>query len=75
MKPQKEKRISDYDTTGELGFNEMIGAIFYMFLGRLTKDYKYYHQLKFQKKNIITGYFLKLFIVFGSIILFYFLLF
>ncbi|WP_420551354.1 hypothetical protein [Tenacibaculum aiptasiae] len=75
MKPQKEKRISDYDTTGELGFNEMIGAIFYMLLGGLTKDYKYYHQLKFQKKNIITGYFLKLFIVFGSIILFYFLLF
>ena len=73
MKQKKEKRISNYDTTGELGFDEMFGAIFYMLLGRLKREYEYYHQIEFQRKNIITGYLLKLFFVFGSIALFYFL--
>ncbi|CAL2078841.1 conserved protein of unknown function [Tenacibaculum sp. 190524A02b] len=74
MKPEKKKRISDYDTTGELGFIEMLGAIFYMLLGGLKKSYEHYHQMKFQKKNIITGYFLKLFIIFGSLTLIFYLM-
>lgn len=74
MKQQKEKRIPNYDTTGELGFDEMFGAVFHMLLGRLKRKYEYYHQVKFQSKNIITGYLLKLFFIFGSITLLYFLL-
>ncbi|WP_237274920.1 hypothetical protein [Tenacibaculum ovolyticum] len=73
MKQKKEKRISNYDTTGELGFDEMLGAIFYMLLGALKRKYEYYHQIEFQRKNIITGYLLKVFFVFGSIALLYFL--
>ena len=74
MRPEKEKRISDYDTSGDLGVTEMFGAIFYMLLGGLKKKHEHYYQVKFQRKNIITGYFLTLFIVFGLIALFFFLL-
>ena len=74
MKPKKEKRLSDYDNSGNLGVTEMFGAIFYMLLGGVEKKYDYYYQVKFQRKNIITGYFFTLFIVFGLIALFYYLL-
>ncbi|WP_299103939.1 hypothetical protein [uncultured Tenacibaculum sp.] len=74
MKPKKEKRISDYDTTGQLGFNEMLGAIFYQVLDRCKKEYNHYHQLKFQRKNIITGYFLNIILTFGFVILVFYLL-
>lgn len=71
---KKEKRISSYDTTGEIGFKEMLGAIFFMALGGFKKKYEHYYQIKYQRKNIIVGYFLSLIIVFGAIALtFYFL--
>lgn len=73
MKLEK-KRLSDYDNSGNLGVTEMFGAIFYMLLGGLKKKYEHYYQVKFQRKNIITGYCITLFVVFGSIVLFYFLL-
>lgn len=67
MKRKKEKRISDYDTTGQLGFNEMLGAIFYQALDGYKKEYNHYHQLKFQRKNLITGYFLSIILTFGFV--------
>lgn len=67
---KKRKRIADYDTTGELGVTEMFGAIFFMIVGGMKKDYKYYHQVKFQKRNIWTGYILKIILLFIGIFLF-----
>jgi Kef-type K+ transport system membrane component KefB len=57
-KDKKEKRLSDYDNTGQLGVTEMFGAIFFMLIGGLKKDYNYYYQVKYQKRNIRIGYIL-----------------
>jgi len=51
-----EKRLSDYDNSGQLGVTEMIGAIIFMLFGGLKKPYKHYHRVKYQKRNIIVGY-------------------
>ncbi len=56
MADNKEKRIADYDSSGNLGVTEMFGAIIFMLISGLKKDYNYYHQVKFQKRNIWTGY-------------------
>ena len=53
---KKQKRIADYDTTGNLGVTEMFGAIIFMLIGGLKNNYEHYHQEKFQKRNIWTGY-------------------
>ena len=66
---KKQKRLSDYDNSGQLGVTEMFGAIIFMLIGGLKKDYKYYHQVKYQKRNIRVGYlfgiiiFLSIFII------------
>lgn len=73
MKPKKEIRISDYDSSGNLGVTEMFGAIFFMLIGGLTKKYEHYYQIKFQRKNIITGYLLSIIFAFGFIALVFYL--
>ena len=55
---KKEKRLSDYENSGQLGVTEMIGAIFFMLLGGCKRKYKYYYDVRYQKRNIITGYIL-----------------
>ena len=40
---KQKKRLSDYDTSGNLGVTEMFGAIFFMVINRLKKDYNYYY--------------------------------
>jgi uncharacterized BrkB/YihY/UPF0761 family membrane protein len=72
MKPKKEKRLSDYDNSGELGVTEMFGAIFFMLFNGFKKDYNYYYQVKYQKRNIYIGYILKILSVIGIVIIIYF---
>ena len=63
IKPNKSKRLSDYDSSGHLGVTEMCGAIIFMFLGGLKNDYNYYYHVKYQKRNILLAYLL--YILFG----------
>lgn len=60
---KKEKRLSNYDNSGQLGVTEMFGAITFMLLGGLKNNYKYYYQVKFQKRNIWVGYFMTIIFV------------
>ena len=62
-KKEKEKRLSDYDDTGQLGVTEMFGAITYMLFGGLKKSYEHYYQVKYQKRNTLVGYFMSIIIV------------
>jgi len=62
-KKEKEKRLSDYDNTGQLGVTEMFGAITCMLLGGLKKSYEHYYQVKYQKRNTLVGYFMSIIIV------------
>lgn len=71
MKPNKEKRLSDYDTSGKLGVTEMFGAIFFMVCNGLKKDYNHYYQVKYQKRNIRAGYLLGILFFIGLFLLFY----
>jgi len=57
---KKEKRLSDYEHSGQLGVTEMFGAIFFMVISGLKKDYKDCYQVKYQKRNIFTGYILSI---------------
>jgi hypothetical protein len=68
---KKEKRLSDYDNSGDLGVTEMFGAITFMLLGGFKKDYNYYYQIKFQKRNVWTGYFMTIIVVLSAVIIFY----
>lgn len=61
MKQKEKKRISDFDSSGHLGVTEMFGAIFFMLMGGLKKDYNHYYQIEYQKRNILAGYFLGIF--------------
>ena len=73
MEKKKKKRIADYDTTGNLGVTEMFGAIFFMLIGGVKKSYNYYHQVKYQKRNIWVGYVLKIvFLLIGISLFLYF---
>ena len=56
MTDKKAKRISNYDNSGNLGLTEMFGAIIFMLIGGLKRKYNYYNQVKYQKRNIWTGY-------------------
>lgn len=56
MKKKEKKRLPDYDTTGNLGVTEMVGAILSIALGGFKKDYTYYYKEKYRKKNILIGY-------------------
>lgn len=60
---KKEKRLSNYDNSGQLGVTEMFGAITFMLLSGLKNNYKYYYQVKFQKRNIWVGYFMTIIFV------------
>jgi len=60
---KKEKRISDYDNSGQLGVTEMFGAITYMLFGGIKKSYEHYYQVKYQKRNTLVGYFMSIIIV------------
>jgi len=60
---EEQKRLSDYDNSGHLGVTEMLGAITYMVFGGLKKDYKYYYQVKYQKRNTLMGYFMSIILV------------
>ena len=53
---KKQKRLSDYDNSGHLGVVEMFGAIIFMLIGGFRKGYEHYYQVKYQKRNIWTGY-------------------
>lgn len=68
---KKEKRLSNYDNSGQLGITEMFGAITFMLLGGFKKKYKYYYQVKFQKRNIWIGYFMTIIFVVLSVFLLY----
>ena len=70
MKQKKENRLSDYDTSGNLGVTEMFGAIFFMIINRFKKDYNYFYQVKFQKRNIRAGYLLSILFVVSAFLAF-----
>jgi len=53
---KKQKRLSDYDSSGRFGVTEMFGAIIFMLIGGFRRKYDYYYQVKYQKRNIWTGY-------------------
>lgn len=75
MKPKKEKRLSDYDTSGNLGVTEMFGAIFFMIISGFKNDYNFYYQVKYQKRNIWTGYLLTILFFIGLFLFFYYVYF
>lgn len=53
---EKEKRLSDYDQSGQLWIVEMVGAFIRMIFNGFKKDYQFYYQVTYQKRNLWIGY-------------------
>ncbi|CAM1371938.1 hypothetical protein TPENAI_61278 [Tenacibaculum litopenaei] len=71
MKTTKtSKRIRTYDSTGNIGFHEWLGAIFFMLIHGKKHDFQQYLLPKHEKKNIVAGYLIKLlfFVLFGIVV-------
>jgi hypothetical protein len=60
---KKQKRISDYDNSGHIGVTETLGAITYMVFGGLKKEYKFYYQVMYQKRNTRVGYLMSIILI------------